>query len=272
MTTITTAPISGVNTSRADFVKSKFDILISEKGYKVIHEKALRCSCVSRNGNQLTSCKNCGGSSWVFINPTETRMVIHSMNLNTKYKEWSQENVGTASISSLSETETSFMDRITVIDGTAIFSEAIFLNKYNSIYYWNTIYNIKEILFIGLFVNTGEILKSLIYGVDFTYSDNKIVFLTALNYIDPLLEEQDLSISIRYKHSPQIHIIDSPRETIQTFVNINGEGEEVVSLPVHSIGRRSHYVLDRQNYDNSRIIDNSRVINYNDFNAPKIIC
>lgn len=269
---ITQTPSQIVNQGRADFAKSRFDALIIEKGYKVIHEKALRCSCVSRNSNQQSNCKNCGGSSWIFINPTETRMVIHSMNLNTKYKEWSQENIGTASISSLAETETSFMDRITVVDGEAIFSEVLFLNQYNSTYYWNTIYDIKEICFLGLFITVNETLKTLQYGIDFTYTGNKITFLTASDYIDPLLKEQDLSISIRYKHSPQLHIIDSPRETIQTFINISGEGEAVVSLPVHSIGRRSHYVLDRQNFDNSRVLDNSRTITYETFNQEKVKC
>jgi len=272
MITVTPTPSQVANQGRADFVKSKFDDLIYQKGYDVVHEKALRCPCVSKNANQQSNCKNCGGSSWIFFNPTQTKMVIHSMNLNTKYKEWSQENIGTASISSLAETETSFMDRITVIDGEAIFSEVLFLKQYNSTYYWNTIYDIKEISFLGLFVGVEQILKTLVYGADFTYTKNKITFLTADDYIDPLATEQDISISIRYKHSPQLHIIDSPRETIQTFINIGGEGEEVVSLPVHSIGRRSHYVLDRQNFDNSRVLDNSRTIAYENFNPEKIEC
>jgi len=130
MITVTPTPSQVANQGRADFVKSKFDDLIYQKGYDVVHEKALRCPCVSKNANQQSNCKNCGGSSWIFFNPTQTKMVIHSMNLNTKYKEWSQENIGTASISSLAETETSFMDRITVIDGEAIFSEVLFLKQY----------------------------------------------------------------------------------------------------------------------------------------------
>lgn len=263
-----------VNQSRADFNKSGFDKLVWEKGYEVIHEKTLKCPCVSKNSNQQTNCKNCGGSGWIYFNPTLTRMVLHSMNLNTKYKEWSRENIGTVSITSLAETELSFMDRITVVDGIAYISEVLFLKQTvdRSTYYWNTIYDIKEICYVGLFLSTDEKIKALKYGTDFTYTSNKIIFLTASLYIDPSVEEQDISLTIRYKYSPQIHVIDSPRETIQTFININNEGEENVSLPIHSIGRRSHYVLDRQNYDNSRILNNSLSISYEDFNPPKKTC
>ena len=274
MTQVTQTPVTGINQGRADFAKNSFDKLVYEKGYDVIHEKALKCPCVSKNSGQQTNCKNCGGSSWIYFNPTQTKMVIHSMNLNTKYKEWSQENIGTASITSLAETETSFMDRITVIDGITIFTETLFLKYNTSTYYWATIYNIKEISYIGLFINSLQALRPLVYGTDFTYVDNKIIFLTASLYINPTVdpEEQDISVTIRYKHSPQLHIIDSPRDTMQTYINIAQEGESVVSLPVHSIGRRSHYVLDRENFDNSRILDNSKVITYEDFNPAKVTC
>ena len=272
MTLITTTPPSGVNKGRADFVKTKFDALIYEKGYDVVHEKSLKCSCVSKTTNQQSSCKNCGGTSWIFINPVKTRMVIHSMNLNTKFKEWSQENIGTASISALAETEVSFMDRITVLDGVTIFNEVCFLKKFDTLYYFTTVYDIKEIVFIGLFRNTDQILTPLKYKTDFIYSDHKITFLTASMFTDINAENLDVSISIRYKHSPQLHIIDAPRDTIQSFVNIAGEGEQEISLPVHCIGRRSHYVLDRQNVDGTRVLDNSNKLDYDYFNPPKQIC
>lgn len=271
-TIITRTPPTSINQGRTDFVKNKFDALIWEKGYDVIHELAIKCSCVSKNTNQQSNCKNCGGSSWFFINPTQTRMVIHSMNLNTKYKVWSEENIGTASISSLAEDETSFMDRITVIDGVAIFNEILFLKEHNSAYYWTTIYNIKEIIYIGLFRTTNDKLTPLVYGTDYVYEDNKITFLTANLYIDNSADELNISISLRYKHSPQLHIVDSPRETMQTFINIAGEGEKEVNLPVHSIGRRSHFVLDRQNFDNTRIISNDRELIYDNLNPVKINC
>ena len=261
---------SSINVARVDFIKNKFDALVWEKGYDIIHEQALKCPCVSRNTNQQSSCKNCGGTGYIFVNAIETKIVLSAMNMNTKFQSWSQENLGTASVTALSEDQVSFMDRITVKDGVAIFSESLFLKRFedssSTVYYFSTIYNIKELLYIALFINTNQTLQPLIYGIDFTYSENKIVFLTANSYVDPQLEEQDISITVRYKHAPQFHIIDIQRETIQSFVKIGFEGEEKIDLPIHAIARRSHYVLDRQNFTGDRILDNSRRFTYSELN------
>ncbi len=268
-----TPPLLAGKIPEANFDKNKFDALVWDKGYVVILEKSLKCPCTSKNaGGQQSNCRNCGGTGWIFINPKETRMVLSSMNLNTKYQSWSKENVGTASITALSEDETSFMDRISVVDGIAIFNETLFLKTFGSTYYWATIYDIKEILHLALFINVDTVLKPLKYGIDFTYVKNVITFLTASDYIRPLLPEQDISIVIRYKHSPQFHIIDIPRETIQSFITIMGEGEQKINLPIHAVGRRSHYVLDRQNFDNSRILNNSFNFKYEDLNPPLKNC
>lgn len=272
MTTIipTSAPL-GSNNPRVDFKKDQFEGLIWQKGYDVIHESALVCPCVSKAVNQQSSCKNCGGTKWIYINPTQSRMVLHSMNMSTKFKQWSQENLGTASLTSLSDDEISYMDRITVLDGNSIFSEVLFLKEYNGTYYFNTIYNIKEIKYIGVFINTGVKLTPLIYGTDFTYVDNKIIFLTAANYTDINADELDCSITIRYVHAPQFHVLDIPRETIQSFVNINGK-EVAIDLPIHAVCRRSHYVLDAQNFEKTRILDNSVTLTFDQINPPSIKC
>jgi hypothetical protein len=269
--TQTPAPVGG-SQGRVDIQKNQFDDLIWKKGYEVIHEKSLKCPCVSKHSNQQSNCMNCGGSGWIFFNPNKTRMVIQSMNMNTKYKEWSQENLGTASISTLAIDETSFMDRITVLDGISIFTETLFLKYFQTTYYWNTLFDIKEISYIGLFIGSDQILKPLVYETDFTYDGNKIIFKTIDLYFSSFDNQQlDISVTVRYKHAPQLYIIDSPRETIQSFISV-GEGEEAVSLPVHSIGRRAHYVLDRQNFTASRILDNSKEFTFDSFNPPKSSC
>lgn len=269
--TPTPAPV-GKDSPQANLIKGKFDTLIWQQGYDVIKESAIKCPCKSENTNQQSNCKNCGGVGWIFLNAKKTKMIMHSMNLNTKFKEWSEQNMGTASISCLAEDELSFMDRITTLDGNAIFSEVLFVRERDDVYFFNTIYNIKEVLYIGLFISTGEVLKPLIYGTDFTYSENKIIFLTASEYIDPLVTEQDISIALRYKHAPQFHVIDIPRETVATFNKINGDEEGAFNLPIHAIGRRSHYVLDAQNFDNTRVLNNNHEYSYTDLNPPKSDC
>ena len=46
------------------------------------------------------------------------------------------------------------------------------------------------------------------------------------------------------------------REVSASFVKV-GNVEKQVTLPVHAIGRRSHYILDAENFNGDRIIDNS---------------
>jgi len=266
----TSAPLGSSN-PQVDFKKDSFEGLIWQKGHKVIKESALKCSCVSPSVNQQSNCKNCGGTGWIFINPTETRMMSHSINLSTKYKQWSETNVGTVSLTCLSQDELGFMDRITILDGNSIYSQVCFLKRYNGVFYFNTVYPIKQIKYIGVFRDTQQKLTPLVYGVDYTYTENKIIFLTAANFTDTSAQQLDCSITIRYQHAPQYHVLDLPRETIQFF--LRGENEKLVDLPIHGIARRVHYVLDQQNFDNTRLLDNSiPVSDIDPFNPEKIIC
>lgn len=269
-------PPANNNQPKANLVKNKFDVLIDQHGYDVTHEKAVRCPCVSRNTNQQSNCKNCGGTSWVYITKHETRMILHSMNMTTKYKEWSAENIGTASVTAYGYDEVAFMDRITVLDGNAIHTESLFLKKHDDTYYFNTIYDIKEIEYLALFIGVNDTLVPLVYGTDFTYSGNRIEFLTAQDYVDSSADldvlEIDMSITIRYKHAPQLHIIDLQRETMQVFVKVNGIEDGAFDMPVHAVARRTHYVLDRQNFDGTRVLDNSYDFVYENLNPPKPEC
>lgn len=275
----------------ANLIKNDFDSLVWNKGYDVIKETGLKCPCKSKTTNQQSNCKNCGGSGWLFINPTQTKMVLTSMNRNTQYKEWSEESIGNVSITALSEEHLSFMDRVTVLDGNSIFSEVLFMKKYSSedsvssslsvsnsssaasmVYYFKSNYDIKELLYIAIFNGTQNKLVPLIYGEDFIYKDNRITFLTAINYINPLTEDQDISITVRYKHSPQFYIVDIPRETMQTNTRIAGVDDNGISMPIHAIGRRSHYVLDDQNFEGNRVFNNDRIFSFNELNPPSTEC
>lgn len=292
---ITKTPPTGAGGPQANLIKSAFDQLVWNKGYEVIKEHCLRCPCKGKATGQQSNCRNCGGSGYVFINPTATRMVITSMNVSNQFKEWSEERVGTSQITCLQEEELGFMDRITVLDSKAIFSEVLFLKTMegadesvsvsesfsdsvpgHSVYYFSTLYDIKQILYLSIFNGTQNKFVPLRYDTDFTYTKNKIKLTpsAAATYIDPFVTEQDVSATIRYQHAVQMHIVDIPRETIQTNVKLgNVSNEEVgVDLPVHAVARRSHYVLDQENYDGTRINNNDHIFDYEDLNPPDTTC
>ena len=255
-----------------EFIKNDFERLIWNRGYDVIHEQALRCPCKGANTNQQSNCKNCGGSGWTFINAVETRMVIHSMNLDTKYKEWSEVSVGTASITCLDRENLSFMDRITVKDSRTIFTEALFLKQIPGNLFFYTVYDIIEIQYIAVFDTVNTKYENIFYNTDFTYTRNKII-LNSAKWSSLIPTDGDLSITIRYVHNGQYHIIDLPRDTMESFTKITGfEKKEPNQLPIHAVGRRSHYVLDAENFAGNRVLDNSVTLTHDQLNPPKSNC
>lgn len=105
------------------FRKNDFDSLIWLKGYSVIIEQAIACPCRGKSGSALPTCQNCLGLGWVFVNPVETKALITSINVNTKFKEWSPELTGTVQITVRDEDRLSFFDKVTFKTRTSILSE-----------------------------------------------------------------------------------------------------------------------------------------------------
>lgn len=240
---------------RADLNKEDFDNLVYQKGRNVIHEKSLRCPCKSKSTNQLSSCKNCGGTGWIFINPKETRMVIQGMEISTQYKPFSEEEIGMIRISYNEKEQLSFMDRIVVLDGNSVFNEVLHFKKQDDMLFAYTSYNIKEILYCGLFVNDSTALTKLTEGNgsgQFSY-ENNIVKLNS-SFVQP--GEQDISITLRYYHSPTFHVVDVKRETMDSFEYKSG-GERLGRLPLSAFAKRAHYMLQANNLAGDRLIDNS---------------
>lgn len=241
------------------FDKDQFSDAIWKMGYDIIHEKCLQCPCKSRGSNQLSNCKNCGGTGFIFINPVKTKMILTAINYDKRYKEWSEENLGNVNVTAMDREKLSFMDRLTVSDGEAYFSEVLHINKSTSdLLFAYTSYNIKNIEYAGLFINTDEKLQRLVKDTDYTFDDNR--FYLDEKYIDEFDNAGDandeLSITVRYKHAPQFYVVSLSREVINTNILVKGK-ETSVSMPVAAIARRSHYVLDGENISNTRILDNS---------------
>lgn len=262
--TIFQTPSFDIN-NRVDFNETEFDSLVWEKGRTCVVEKSLRCPCKSESINELSSCKNCGGLGWVFINPRRTRMVLQSMSISTQFKNWSEEDRGTIKISAMHREELSFMDRITVEDGESIYSEVIHFSSISTVN--ETIlsaflrYEPKEVLYCSLFINTEEKLKRLELGVDFTVEGRKIILSNENNSIfyipDYSYNSDKPSITIRYKHNPVFHVIEMNRETMQSYKEDEGK-ERVINLPVSCMARRSHFILNSGVHVSSDIIlDNS---------------
>jgi hypothetical protein len=242
---------------RVDLDKGDFDTIIEQKGYDVYIDRAVKCPCRNVPDSQAqSSCKNCGGSGWVFFNRQASRMVVQGMGANTKYQEWSEIEAGTAKITAFNEIQLAFMDRITLTNGSSTHNQVVFCITHDSKIKAKLTYDPIEITEIFLFEGTGVKLKFLVHETDFTVNDNIITLDDT--YIGVHTTNDPLTLSVRYTHNPTYHIIDIPRDTMSSTVSQGGV-ETNQRMPVHAIARKSHYVLDEKNYGVSWLLNNDYV-------------
>jgi len=250
-TIIQQTPASTVGKARVDFDLSNFDAAIQQKGYEIIKESAFKCACNNRsNQSPQTNCQNCGGIGYVFINSTNTRVIMHSMNNNTDQKDWTEAKIGTVSVTTREVDKLAFMDKITVLDGSTTYQERLYPSTVDGSTYAYSLYPIIEVEAMFLFVNTSTRLTKLEAGTDYTISNNVVTF------VDGSLDGS--TITIRYRHRPVYYVIDIPRDTMSSPVRSKSTGKnEDLIFPIHAIARRSHYVLDEENLAGTRLLDNS---------------
>ena len=240
----------------SDFDKDGFFSSIGKNGYDVIHEKAYLCPCKSQDSPApLSICKNCGGTGWLFANPTQTKMIITGIMLDDKLKEgplreWGELDKGACKITCLPEDKLSYMDRIRNIDATAEHMQILYpkMDDDDIQLFAYTKYDIKGVDFIGLFQDENTKLKRLVEFDDYTFRDNVILLDSQYNTLE------NPKITIRYIHNPEYHIIDILRESMTQYA-VQGQQKQI--LPLHAIAMRAHLIPDVENFDGDRLLDNS---------------
>lgn len=248
--TIRQAPGGQEGYGRSDFDPTGFDILVYQKGKEVVWESAVKCPCKSDGRGHLTTCVNCGGTGWVFINPVKTRMVVQSMNLSSKYGNWALERIGMANITTRYVDIVSDMDRITLTDSVSKFSQIVRPTiSHNKLFAFLN-YNVISILDVFLFKNDGSPLK-LLSSSQYSHDGNKIIIT------DKKLYTEGMTVSVRYTHNIQYFIIDIIREMRESSVKNESNKETITKLPLSAVGRRCHYVLNPDNFDTSSVVSNS---------------
>lgn len=238
---------------RLDFLHPDFSALVDNKGYDVIWERAFPCPCAKRQGTPMSTCLNCQGTGWVFINPTQIKAVAQSLNKETKYKEWSQERLGTASFTVRPEYHLNYMDKLTLLGTSTRDSEnrLVYSIQVEDKFYKliSTIYPIDVVIDIFKFVAPNlplERLKPETYK-----TKNRFVV-----FEDGVVKDGD-SLSIVYDHKVQYHILDLNHDIRNTIILDDSSREKLLELPISAIGRRVHNVIDAQNYSNTNLLNNS---------------
>jgi len=255
-----------------------YEALVWQKGYNVFHDKLIKCPCqvqdnqpkpddfTTKNESAVsgvpdafgqhfnnTGCKNCNATGYVLINRIRTKMLLQGMNLDTRFKEWSEERTGTVKITCLEQDRISLMDRIINLDSESSYNETISFEDYKGKRFSYLIYEPKKVLVCFLYQGDNKKLLLLKEGVDFEVMSN--VFTLNEKYFG--VEVRNLRVTIKYTHFPMFHVIDMLRDVISQESR-SGEVGKTFNFPLHAIGRRSHYVLDAENFSQDLLLDNSQ--------------
>ena len=227
-----------------NFDKSSADATIYQKGIPVIVEKAYACPCRSKGSDSpLPSCRNCGGSGFVFVNPTEYRIVVSSINRTYKGRvQWSEELSGTMSVTASADTRLAIMDKLTLPLSMSVYNQIIHMQMHpddNRFGYGYLAYAPINIESVFMFSSADEKL----IRVDNYSIDGNIMLIEG---------SSDKAVSIRYTHSPQYLIMDIIHDIRDTVV-----GDDYKNMPISALAKKLHYVMDSSNINGKSLIDNS---------------
>lgn len=222
-----------------------FESLIQSQGYDAYIDKAMRCPCADRaTGQALSTCHNCLGRGWFFIDRIETRIIAQRLDSRKQYLDWSEVNRGTASITTKGVDKIGFMDRIILLQLQEYYSEILRPELYDDELLAYPVYEPLEIFNVFMFVGDYtklEPIPSTMYHVD----KNKIVFDKAVLLNRPM---SDISISLKYSHYPVYHVIDVNRELMKVRESklCAYNDSELRQMPINVLARKAHYIFDAQ--------------------------
>lgn len=235
-----------------------FEGLIGSQGYDALIDRAMRCPCVDKtSGQALSTCKNCLGRGWFFVDRTESRIIAQHMDSKRRYQDWGEINRGTASITTKGVDKLGFMDRIILTDLEEYFSEIIRPIMYRDLVAY-PVYEPLKIQRIYLFVADDKPLYPIpenLYQVD----GNRIVFDKSLAEHTEVtsMDKVPMTISIRYSHYPVYHVVDVNRELMKVRErDCSYSDEQLTQMPINVLARKAHYIFNAQNFD-AEIFENS---------------
>lgn len=257
---ITEHPITAQTPPSFDLPKpywdvEKFESLIYNNGYDALLQRALRCPCVDRaSGQALSTCKNCMGRGWFFVDTRQTRVVAQSMDNTRRNSQTGEINRGTARITARASDKLGFMDRVILLDLMAYYTEILNPIEYEGKLVAYPVYEPLDVTNIYLYAGDDKKLIPLTTN-EYEIQGNKIVFNDSILDDVPVEDVNqkfpEITVSIRYSHYPVYHIISEERSL--TKVHDRGcsfTDENLRQVPMLYTGRMAHYIFDAIKYNN----------------------
>jgi len=243
-----------------EFDLNSFEAALWSKGYSVLVEQAFKCPCRTNSNQPLTDCKNCLGVGWIFINPVKTKALITSINKDTKYKSWSEELIGTVSVSLMYKDGISFMNRITLVNNSNIenkskYSDTVRVRDVDGEPFVFLAYKPIDLLRVYAFNGSDKALVKLPED-SYSVSDENDYVLN-IDYDFSSMPEFNGYLTVLYTHELQYHVIDIPHDVRNSYIKNDDGQEEQINMPVNAYARKAQNVIDISNRDGSGVIDNS---------------
>lgn len=211
------------NFARVDLKPEQFDQLVYQKGARVVWEKAILCSCISRETGQPDfTCPACKGKGFQYFDPKEIRAAVTSIGREDEAMPAGLLDVGTAFLTTRAQDNVNFRDRITFQDFRTVYSEVL---TYEGDEVEMT-YDIEKLLHL-------KVLSKEIDPSQYTLSEDrkKIIFEDGV-----LQYGERFSILVEVK--PTYIVIDMPHELRGTFVKFGYPDEEWIVLPKQLLIKR----------------------------------
>jgi len=240
------------------FDRGDFNQLLWNRGYEISLEEAVACPCKGQSSDSRTTCGNCMGTGWVFVNPINTKAILTSINKNTKYKDWSPEMIGTMGTTFMNVNRVSFMDKITLLKNFGMMSEVLKVRDSDSdIYPKFTFSTYKMIEIRSVFIFNGDtnvLIKLAASDYRINMTNGYVLDIKA----DNLPNDFNGKVSVSYKHLTTYHVIDIPNDLRITQEYSNAGKKTTEEMPVHAIARKAQYELgSATNYEGTNILNNS---------------
>lgn len=112
-----------------DFNRDAFAKLIADKGYDVLWEKAVLCPNIPDGGlsprDHDIDCQICGGFEFIYVDPTNTTMLMQGIRLDQSYYAYGRWDFGQMMVTSMPGSALNYFDRLTLCSGTSRFTERI---------------------------------------------------------------------------------------------------------------------------------------------------
>jgi hypothetical protein len=225
--------ILGYKGPRADIRPELFDSAIYQKGYTVLWEQGMLCSCYTKDSGQPDyGCPTCKGKGYRYFGSKTTRALITSIGGRKEFERIGMDEVGTAYLTPLSIDNVGFRDRFTLVDFSIKFSEVIRKSD-DGISHLR--YPATDVIAVARLSNEYR------RGIDFDLSEDTRSLIWKNGSVPT-----DESFSVLYNTKPVYVAINPIHELRGTYVMAGGKGEErFINLPKQFQIKREDFLDDQ---------------------------